>query len=381
MKPKDEFGQELDKDFKPSSTLSQIPWVRPDLVHKRSRKYYYDTSDLIIIALFSALGGISSTFVGYLGNLINSFLPIPFGGGQVLAGLHTFWIIFIYLLVKRKMGTSLIVGIFKGFIEFFCGSAHGILVILISGSQGLVIEMIIILFLTYENKKVLSLAAGLATASNVIIQQIIFFNSQVPILFIGTIFTISFISGIVLGGIFPIYLHSFFEESSILNWRKKPSNIFQQKNMQMIRVGLIIIIVIFEITIISFLVFQNRHSVQITGSLYNPYTYYPVDFIGQEITIEAELIGDVTYIPTREYTGVPLSVIIARGQPIYELYTVKITASDGYFTYFNSTVIQTDSSLILETIDSGLRIVAGNFHGSFWVQKVAQIEILETVNY
>ncbi len=368
--------KEVEVETKEKTTLSQIPWMRPDLVHQKSRIHYYETSDLIIIALFSALGGIFSTFIGYLGNLINSFLPIPFGGGQILAGLHTFWIIFIYLLVKKKLGTALIVGIFKGFIEFFCGSAHGILVIILSGSQGLIIEIIIILFLASENKKILSLAAGLATASNVIIQQIIFFNSQVPIYFIGIIFFISLISGIILGGIFPIYLHHFFEETSILNWRKKPEKIISSRNLQVIRLSLVIIIIICEITIISYLVFQNRYSAQVTGSLYNPYTYYPADFIGEQISVEAELRGDVTYIPTRKYTGVPLSVVITKGQPITEVYNVKISASDGYYVFFNSTAINTDISIILVTNENGLRIVAGNYHGSFWIQKVNRIEVI-----
>ena len=81
MKEEQKDTSEIKKvsEYKPS--LSKIPWVRSDLVHrKKDQNYYYETSDLVIIALFSGLGGILSTFVGYLGNLVNSFLGIPFGG-------------------------------------------------------------------------------------------------------------------------------------------------------------------------------------------------------------------------------------------------------------------------------------------------------------
>lgn len=356
-----------------------IPWIRPDLVHQKNRGHYFETSDLIIIALFSALGGIMSTFIGYLGNMINSMLFIPFGGGQIMAGLHTFWIVFIFLLTRRKVGTALLVGTIKGFIEFFSGSAHGIIVVILSGSQGLIIEIFVILFFASENRKILSLAAGLATSSNVLIQQIIFFNSQVPLYFIGLMLLISFISGIILGGFLPIYIYDLFEESSILNWRKPPHEMISRKSIKIIRLVIITVIILSEVTIFSYLIVRNQYSVQISGSLYNPYTFYPIDFIGQYRTVEAELRGDVVYTPPKNYTGVPLTAIITRGQPIPEFYYVRISASDGYFAIFNSTIIYSDQTIILTSTDIGLRVVAGNFHGSFWVQKVIRIEIIEII--
>jgi energy-coupling factor transport system substrate-specific component len=332
---------------------------------------------LIIIALFSALGGIFSTFIGYLGNMINSLLFIPFGGGQIIAGLHTFWIVFIYLLARRKAGTALLVGTVKGFIEFFSGSAHGIIVVILSGSQGLIIEIFVILFLASENKRVLSIAAGLATSSNVLIQQIIFFNSQIPFYFIGIMLLISFISGFIFGGFLPIYIYDLFEESSMLNWRKPPHEVISQKNIKILRLAIIIIIILSEVTVFSFLIVRNQHSAQVTGSVYNPYTFYPIDFIGQFKTVEAELRGDVSYFPPKNYTGVPLSVIIARGQPIPQAYNVRISASDGYYAFFNSTTIDNDQTIILTSTEIGLRVIAGNFHGSYWVHKVNRIEIIQ----
>jgi len=364
-----------DEALKEKSPISKIPWVRSDLVRLKKRQYYYETSDLVIIALFCALGGILSTFIGYLGNLINRILGIPFGGGQIIAGLHIFWIIFIYLLTNRKIGVAFFAGIVKGFVEFFSGSAHGILVLLISGTQGLIIEIILIIFLSSNNKLIISFASALASASNVFIQQLIFFNSQIPPLFIAFISSISFVSGFILGGLFPIAVFNLFNRSTVLNWRKIPKSPHHLKYIQILRISIVIILVIGEIGIFTFLLFQNRFSAQITGDIYNPYTYYPADFLDRQITIEAELIGDVTYEPPKNYTGIPLYVLIENAQPISEIYTVKIIASDGYFIEFNSTEIEENPFIILTMDSTGLRLIAGHFHGSYWVKKVVHIDI------
>jgi hypothetical protein len=145
----------------------------------------------------------------------------------------------------------------------------------------------------------------------------------------------------------------------------------------LIRISIIVLLVVSEIVIFSFLLSQNRFSVQITGDIYNPYTYFPADFLDRQVTIEAELIGDVTYEPPKSYTGVPLYIIIDAAQPISETYIVEISASDGYYTEFNSTEIKDNVLLILTLESTGLRLIAGNFHGSYWVKKVVQINIQE----
>ncbi|MFX1515890.1 MAG: ECF transporter S component [Promethearchaeota archaeon] len=354
---------------------SKIPWVRSDLVHHKKRQYYYETSDLVIMALFCSLGGILSTFVGYLGNLINRILGIPFGGGQIIAGLHIFWIVFIYLLTNRKIGVAFFTGILKGFIEFFSGSAHGILVLLISGTQGLIIEIILIIFLSTNNKIIISFASALASTSNVFIQQLIFFNSQIPPLFIAFISGISFVSGFILGGLFPIAMFNLFNRSTILNWRKFPKSPHNLRYIQIFRLIIIILLVISEIAVFSFLLSQNRFSAQVTGDIYNPYTYYPADFLDRQVTIEAELIGDVTHESPRNYTGVPLYILIENAKPKSETYAIKVTASDGYFIEFDSTEIKNNPNVILTIDSTGLRLIARDFHGSYWIKKVVHIDI------
>lgn len=355
------------------SSIAYIPWIRSDLINRKTAPHYYDTGDLVIIALFSALGGILSTFIGYIGRLINNMFLVSFGAGQIVAGLHIFWITFIYLLTDRKVGTALLAGIIKGFVEFFTGSAHGILIILISGTQGLVIELFVILFLSTNSRLIISIASGFSSMSNVIIQQILFFNSQIPLYLIGFISLISFISGIIFGGLLSLSMFNLFRKSTILNWKKPLKGHTQLKNIKIIRIALIFILVVSEVGLFSLLAFRNRYSIKVTGNVYNPYTFYISDF--PQTQVEAELNGTVTHIPPRNYTGVSLILAINTAQPKSESYVVKVIASDGYFMEFTSTEILNDPTIILSSYENGIMIVAGNFHGSYWVQMVTKIEI------
>jgi ABC-type thiamin/hydroxymethylpyrimidine transport system permease subunit len=357
---------------------SMIPWISSDLVKAKKSKPYFQTNDIVIIALFCSLGGIFSTFIGYFANLINSIIGIPFGGGQILAGLHIFWLVFIFLLVDRKVGVVLLAGILKGFIEFFTGNAHGLLVILLSSSQGLILELFFILFLGSRRKSVIIIAAGVAGVSNIVLQQILFFNSQIPIPFLLLIGIMSFISGLIFGGFLPLSIYHVFRQASILQWRK-PSKMSPQfaRNLKYIRVSFIALLLISQVVMISYLMLQNQHSIQVTGDVYNPYTYYPNDF--PHITIEAELVGDVTYIPPMNYSGVPLSVIVGWAQPERESYNILIKASDGYAVIFTNNNVSHNSNIIIISNLNSFALVAAGFHGSLWIKNIVSINIENSI--
>ncbi len=355
---------------------AHIPWIRSDLIKQKKKAPYFQTSDLVIIALFSGLGGIFSTYIGYFANLLNSLFGIPFGGGQFLAGLHIFWLVFIYLLTDRKTGVILTAGILKGFIEFFTGNAHGILVILLSTTQGFIIELILIIFLTTKRNSILSLAAGFAGLSNVLLQQVLFFNSQIPISFIALIGIISFLSGLILGGFFPISVFYIFDQSTLLEWRKHkkiPSR--YSRNFKAFATTIVIILIFVEVFVIGFLASQNTHSIKVTGEVYNPYTFYISDF--PQITIEAELIGDVSYEPPRNYSGVPLYRLVDKAQPKLELFNILLKANDGYSVTFNSTEVDNNENIIVVKAETGLKIVAAHYHGSYWIKNIATVEIVQ----
>ena len=100
-----------------------------------------NTREIATIAVLSSLGGALSTFVGYLGNIINMSLGIPFGAGQFLAGLHVFWLVLIRALVPRNTAGTF-GGLLKGLIELFTGGTHGIVIVLVSLIQGMLIDVV-----------------------------------------------------------------------------------------------------------------------------------------------------------------------------------------------------------------------------------------------
>ena len=65
--------------------------MKAEVRESASRKrIYFATRDLLIMAVLSGIGGVLSTYVGYLGNLLNRLFGVPFGAGQFVAGLHVF---------------------------------------------------------------------------------------------------------------------------------------------------------------------------------------------------------------------------------------------------------------------------------------------------
>ncbi|MHA1206974.1 MAG: ECF transporter S component, partial [Candidatus Hodarchaeales archaeon] len=102
-----------------------------NLPEGKGKRYYFETADLVIIALFAALGGISSSFIGNIARVIFIPLGIP-GSGQMASGLHIIWYVLIYFWVGKKIGAVFLAGILKGFVELFTGNSIGIMAILVS---------------------------------------------------------------------------------------------------------------------------------------------------------------------------------------------------------------------------------------------------------
>ena len=117
-----------------------------------------------------------SAYVGYLAHLINHLFGVPFGAGQVAAGLHIYWLVLIFLIV-RKSGTPTLAGLIKGIVELFSGGSHGIIIIGVSLIQGLILDLVLPFDRLRDFKPNIAIAAGLSSCSNVIIFQLIYFSS------------------------------------------------------------------------------------------------------------------------------------------------------------------------------------------------------------
>jgi len=183
--------------------------------------YYLETSDLIIIALFAALGGVFSNIVANVANLFNSLFA---GGGQLFAGLHVFWFVLVYFLTRRKKGAVLLAGIIKGLVELFMGNPLGIIVVLISIGEAIVFEIIILILSPITSQRfdhiIIALAAGGATTTNMIILLNILLNQGLPLELILMMLIFSFLSGIIFGGYFGLLFYHLFQQTGLLDWRK-----------------------------------------------------------------------------------------------------------------------------------------------------------------
>ncbi len=342
--------------------------------------YYFSTKDLVTIAVLSALGGALSTFVGYLGLLLNTAIGTPFGAGQFLSGLHVFWIILAAGLI-RKSGVGTATGLIKGFVEFFTGSTHGLLVVVVSLIQGIIVDFG---FATVRHRDSLSLyciIGGFASASNVIVFQLFYF-SGVPWLFILLLVLLAFSSGIIFAGYFGYSTANLVWSSRILRMpsaiaENPPSVPGRQLDIYRLSAVAFLILIAFGASLYAIFVWRPTFdplSCDVVGNVAYPYRFSFNAFSNYQITIEAELIGSVTHISPQNYTGVPLSLIVEAAQPFNSTTQLLVLASDGYSATFDLQDVLLDSTIIL-IIDNGLRVIAKSYPGEYWVQQVVSLVI------
>ncbi|MFO7837216.1 MAG: ECF transporter S component [Candidatus Thorarchaeota archaeon] len=345
-----------------------------------SEEHFLGTREIATVAILSALGGSLSTFVGYLGNLVNLALGVPFGAGQFMAGLHVFWIVLMRLIASRR-GVGTFGGFLKGSVEFFTGSTHGIVIILISLVQGVIVD-----FAgeaggnpqeaQSSNQIVWWLFAGLSSAANVIVFQIVYFSGA-PWIYLAAITALAFSSGAIFAGYFAWQTMSFIQDIGVTTIPAGTLSSSQSPIYRNLPAALFITFLIMGSVYYGIFIanpFADPYTCEITGEVANPFTYHPSNFIHQKITIEAELQGAYTHIPPKNYTGVPLNVLLEQANPLPEAATVRIEAKDGYSVEFDLSSVLADDRLILtEEENSGLWLIAAEYDGSYWVHKVATI--------
>ncbi len=186
--------------------------------------YYFETSDLVIIALFAALGGLSSSIIANFIRAVFKPLGIP-GFGQIFAGLHIIWFVLIYLWVNEKIGAVFVAGIIKGLVELFSGNTLGIFALLIATGGAIVFEVSVFLLSNFFREKRLrhmciAVSAGLAAVSNIIIQLETFLGYDHTIEVYVILIVLTFILGSILGGYLGIAIFKIFEQTGLLDWRR-----------------------------------------------------------------------------------------------------------------------------------------------------------------
>jgi ABC-type thiamin/hydroxymethylpyrimidine transport system permease subunit len=344
------------------------------------------TRDIVTIAILASLGGALSTFVGYLGNLINLSLGVPFGAGQFMAGLHVFWLVLIRVIVpKRGVGTA--GGLLKGMIEMLTGSTHGIVIVIVSLVQGFFVDIGASLAGSTDNPKDSSqitwwLGAGVASAVNVIVLQLFYFTGA-PFLYIFVISILAFCSGIIFGGYFAWETLEFLNDAgSITGFQsskpdlpnKTPKSIAYRNLPAIVFVLFLTVGTLYYTTNVAN-VFADPYSCEVKGLVDNPFSFSLEDFPGSEVTIEAELIGAYTHIPPANYTGLLISTILQQANVQTGAVGLHIIARDGYSISLDIIAVMVDSELLLSRSDDGLWLIAGNYDGSMWVRQVILLQV------
>ncbi|MBN2228152.1 MAG: ECF transporter S component [Candidatus Thorarchaeota archaeon] len=345
------------------------------------------TRDIVTIAILGSLGGALSTFVGYLGNLVNLALGVPFGAGQFMAGLHVFWLVLIRAIVPRH-GVGTAGGLLKGMVELFTGSTHGIAIVFVSLAQGIVVDVGAFAAGSIKNlgdnsRIIWWLSAGVSASANVIVLQMLYFTGA-PFIYIGVITILAFCSGVIFAGYFAWETLEFLNDAgSITGFQSRRSTIPMRNPKTLLRrnVPAVLFIIILTVSTVYYTTnvaqaFADPFACEVKGLVQNPFTFRLSDFAGSEVTIEAELIGAYTHLPPANYTGVLLLTILQIANPNPEASGLAVSARDGYSVRFEDLdAIMNDYNMLLTSTSDGLWLIADNYDGSLWVRQVTTLAI------
>ena len=348
---------------------------------ERRRRYYFSTRDLVLIAAVSAAGGVLSTYVGYLGNLLNSAFGVPFGAGQFMAGLHVFWFVLARAIVGRT-GAGALAGVLKGLVELFTGSTHGLPIVLVSAVEGVLVDLLLMPF-ARPPVAAMCLAGAVSSASNVLVFQAMYF-SGVSWGYVGLMVLFAAISGAVFGGYFTAGVLDVVETAGLLRPTDQSGAGSGSARRPRPRIGRLALTLVMTAALVGGAVYYYTQVFElppdgpkcsIEGKVAQAYEYTPADFRDEAVTVRAELVGQVTYVPEADYSGVPLAVILEHAGVDSSAVSVRIIASDGYEAIFGVRDIMEHTDVILCQDQETLRVVAPGFEGAFWVRMVSRIRV------
>jgi len=292
----------------------------------KNKKYYFSTRDLMLMAALAAVGGITSTYINMIGDFFQSFLGFS-GTTQWAAGLHILWLMLAASMI-RKPGAATTAGVIKGIVEFLTGNTHGLIVLIVNIAAGLIIDLVMI---GNKQKKInlsFYIAAGVSSASNIIVFQFFAAFPSDVLIFIAIISTsvVSFVSGVVFGGLLVRALLTAVEKAGIYHPEKSIGEYIKITGYYLI--SAISITIIFAALLILSQANRNFQQVRISGAVNAPYEFSAK---GTEIEL-LEISGEYNGV-VRDYIGYALIDIVNNANPKIEDGLIFIKASDGY-SYF-----------------------------------------------
>ncbi len=168
----------------------------------QQRNHIFSVHELLMMAALAALGGVTGTALGLAGQSLRAVLGGIPGGLQFLAGIHVLWLVLAAGLVRHS-GAATATGLLKGAVELLSGNPHGLIVLLMSGLAGLVVDAVWLVCGRRDRLAVYILAGGAGAASNLIVFKLVFSLPSQPV--VGTALAalamVAFVSGAVLAGL------------------------------------------------------------------------------------------------------------------------------------------------------------------------------------
>lgn len=336
-------------------------------------KYYFSTRDLLVVAILGSLGGVLSTYVGYIANTINHLVGVPYGAGQIVGGLHILWMVLIIAITGKK-GSGALGGFVKGFVEFISGSRLGLFVIFLSLVEGIFAELGFWPF-NKNRKLAYMVSGGLGSFANVLAFQVMYQVYDNVFLFLA-VSLLALISGVVFAGFFVGGIMENLEDAGIVRRKKNKDRLFYFTIPKAI--ALILCLVIAFSAIYYFALVQIKGdplSVELTGDVAYSKEYYLPTFQDKYVTLTAKLDGSVTHLPEQDYTGLPVSYVLKDARVGNNAKMIDVAGSDGYYQSFEISKIIDNNDLILINEDGEARLVAKGYSGQLWVRHVKQIRV------
>lgn len=164
------------------------------------QNHYFTTKDLVTIAGVASMGGVASTYLGYMGHLLGAATGIPLLS-QLTVGFHVLWLVLILALLN-KVGSGLLCALVDNLIQFLMGSHIGLLVLPIGILQGILAEIGFWTARRLGLMPAMLLAGGLSSIAHILFFQTAFHQFGPLAIALG-MGAVAFVAGAFLGGLFP----------------------------------------------------------------------------------------------------------------------------------------------------------------------------------
>ncbi len=179
----------------------------------------YSTRNLVVVAVLAAIAGVINTGVGNIWYLANTSLgPL---GGALIQGMFM-WAYILAVFMVRKPGVALAFGIIEAATEVLLGNAAGIGTLGWGISQGLAIEVILIITAYSRFGLMTALMAGIASSQFGTLWSSVFYGwdpAYSKDVWIAV--PVNMISGAVFSGLLGYFLAGRIAKTGLIRSAKK----------------------------------------------------------------------------------------------------------------------------------------------------------------